>query len=47
LQNEILSDNVRYTEFANGCRIVVNYNDTPIKTEFGEIEAKGYIWERQ
>jgi hypothetical protein len=47
LQNEILSDNVRYTEFTNGCRIVVNYNDTPIKTEFGEIEAKGYIWERQ
>lgn len=46
-QNTELANGVSVTEFSNGCRIIVNYNENPCDTEYGRVDGRRFIWERQ
>ena len=44
---EIINKDVRITRFAGGGYTVVNYGETPVATQYGEVAAKGYIYGRE
>ena len=39
----ILQENVRVTEFENGNKVVINYSDADVTTEYGIVKAQSYI----
>ena len=44
---EIINKDVRITRFAGGGYTVVNYGEAPVATQYGEVDAKGYIYGRE
>ena len=43
VNHQQLTEKVYQTTYSNGTAIIVNYNDTSVKTEQGEVEAGGFI----
>lgn len=41
--HEILSENVRRTIYSNGNSVIVNYSGDPVETEYGTVEAAGWL----
>ncbi len=42
-KHSILQENVRVTEFENGNKVVTNYSDADVATEYGVVKAQDYI----
>ena len=41
--SRVLQNGVHLSEFDNGSRLIVNFTDADVKTEYGEVRAGGYI----
>lgn len=42
-RHTVLSSGVRLTEFENGSKVLINFSEKDIQTEYGTVAAKGYI----
>lgn len=42
-RHSILQENVRVTEFENGNKVVTNYSDSDVTTEYGIVKSQDYI----
>lgn len=44
VNHQIISDEVRCTEFSNGLKVYVNYSDKDVETPLGIVKSKSYIF---